>query len=178
MVTDKRKVDIADLGLEIMPYESWLEIGGGREKAEAIIQVYGKPQLYARVDGTSNKLHRLTTDEDIKDALEDYHMPGCPLDRLYTGNKYHYQDRPYGCRLESFGGVIVDALADDFAHVLFEFNKKNLSKAGLTEEAFTNGDYNEEIYDHWEYREYPHKLVESFTAEEILKILDVNIEDE
>lgn len=169
-----KHVNVEDLGLELMPYESWVEIVGGRERAEAVIQIYGKTQLYARVDMISNELHRLTTDEDIRNALEDYHVADCPLDRIFTGNKYQYKDRPYGYRLESFGDVIVDALADDFALAMYVYNEERLSKAGLTEEAFTNGDYNEDIYEHWEYRAYPHQLVESFTEEDVLRILDID----
>lgn len=169
-------IDLEDLNLAVPTYEDWLKEGGEKQKADKFITEYAKKyQLYKLCDADQTeydysgylvKAEPAEFTEIFKKSLR-YE----PLGAIYTGNKHATYVSGCGWYYETLADVISNELGDDFGHVLYQHNKKNFKDAGMTEDDFTCGDYNLEISEISESWEYPHKLIESYSASEVLKLL-------
>ena len=175
MVTNK-SIALEDLDLEVPTYEDWLKEGGEKKKADKMITEYAqKYQLYKLSDADQTEYDQsgdLVEAEpaEFADVFKESLIYG-PLGNIYTGNKHATHVSGCGWYYESLADVISNELSDDFGHILFCVNVEKFKAAGMTEDDFTSGDYNLEISEFSESWEYPHKLIESYSASEVLKLL-------
>lgn len=169
-------IDLEDLNLTVPTYEDWLKEGGEKQKADAVITTYVKKyQLYKLCDADSTEYDHsgdLVEAElnEFADVFEESLINGA-LGNIYTGNKHATYVSGCGWYYETLGDVISNELRDDFGHVLYQHNEEKFKAAGMTEDDFMFGDFNLEISEYSESWEYPHKLIESYSASEVLKLL-------
>lgn len=169
-------IDLEDLNLAVPTYEDWLKEGGEKQKADKFITEYAKKyQLYKLCDADQTEYDYSgylveAESAEFADVFEESLING-PLGNIYTGNKHATYVSGCGWYYETLGNVISNELRDDFGHVLYQHNEEKFKAAGMTEDDFTSGDYNLEISEHSESWEYPHKLIESYTTADVLKLL-------
>lgn len=171
MVTNKT-IELEDLDLEVPTYEDWLKEGGEKKKADELIAKYAqKYQLYKLCDADSteydNSGDRVEAEPAEFAEIFKKSLKYGSLEAIYTGNKHATHVSGCGWYYESLADVISNELSDDFGHILFCVNVEKFKAAGMTEDDFTSGDYNLEISEFSESWEYPHKLIESYSASEV-----------